>query len=738
MEKNYALLVLLVMGVSLFLFGCIKPPIISNATTSTTASITTTTRQIGDISSMKSFKSWDEVSSFIKASSGYGRMERMYADGIAVPMAAGTEKGVQEIAGATDYSTTNVQVEGVDEADIVKNDGKYIYAVKNSGYGYYGSGGNVVILLAYPPSEAKILSEIDVNGSVSELFVYGNNLVAFGSSYGTKTFPTPGITGAHCAAPGGCVIPPYYYDRSTAFMNVYDISDRSNPVLVKSIELKGSYRDSRMIAGKVYAIFSESAYYEYPRPLYAVDGTIRELAPSEVKYFDWPGDNYVFNVFLGIDLNDLSKNESRKVILMGYSQNIYVSRENIFITYTRYNYYTPQWEVYKEVLWDYLSNDAKAKIKAVDDSDLLEWVKDKLKVQEATNDIANLTKGIDDPRTSELYQKLQEKLSKIYERIERESEKTVVNEVALDGAFTYLGKGEAPGHVLNQFSMDEFNGYFRIATTTGRLMREGSTTFNHIYVLDSSLKVVGKLEDLAPGEKIYSARFMGNRAYLVTFKKVDPFFVIDLTEPTNPKLLGKLKIPGYSDYLHPYDENHVIGLGKGAVAAEEGDFAWYQGVKLSLFDVSDVSNPKETAKYEIGDRGTDSYALHDHKAFLFSKSKNLLVIPILLAKINPEKYPTGVQPTTYGDFVFQGAYVFRLTPEEGFVLKGTVTHADNKSFAKSGEYYWSNANVKRSLYMDDYLYTVSDRLIKANDLNTMTELASIQVSNATYYPKPIE
>ncbi|NIP67558.1 hypothetical protein GWM83_02345, partial [Candidatus Bathyarchaeota archaeon] len=114
---------------------------------------------------------------------------------------------------------------------------------------------------------------------------------------------------------------------------------------------------------------------------------------------------------------------------------------------------------------------------------------------------------------------------------------------------------------------------------------------------------MGRLEDLAPGEKIYSARFMGDRGYLVTFRKVDPLFVLDLSQPTNPKVLGKLKIPGYSDYLHPYDENHIIGVGKETVAAEQGDFAWYQGVKISLFDVTDVEDPREIDKYEIGDRG---------------------------------------------------------------------------------------------------------------------------------------
>ncbi len=120
--------------------------------------------------------------------------------------------------------------------------------------------------------------------------------------------------------------------------------------------------------------------------------------------------------------------------------------------------------------------------------------------------------------------------------------------------------------------------------------------------MDQNLTIVGRLENLAPGESIYSARFLEDRCYLVTFKKVDPLFVISIEDPTNPRELGKLKIPGYSDYLHTYNEGHIIGIGKNTIEAENGNFAWYQGVKISVFDVRDVFNPKESANYSIGDR----------------------------------------------------------------------------------------------------------------------------------------
>ncbi len=291
-----------------------------------------------------------------------------------------------------------------------------------------------------------------------------------------------------------------------------------------------------------------------------------------------------------------------------------------------------------------------------------------------------------------------------------ENERTLIYRIHIEeNQIEFVANGEVPGYVLNQFSMDEHEDYFRIATTTGQVWNSEAPSKNHIYVLDMDLNIVGRLEDLAPGEKIYSARFMGDRCYLVTFRKVDPLFVIDLKDPYNPEVLGQLKITGYSDYLHPYDENHVIGVGKETVAAEQGDFSWYQGVKISLFDVSDVENPKEIDKYEIGDRGTESPVLRDHKAFLFDESKNLLVMPVSVVESGK-------------DFVWQGAYVFDISLDEGLVLKGRITHLEDTSSYSSYLYH-----VKRSLYIDNVLYTISDKKIKMNSLEDLEQINEIEL-----------
>ena len=140
---------------------------------------------------------------------------------------------------------------------------------------------------------------------------------------------------------------------------------------------------------------------------------------------------------------------------------------------------------------------------------------------------------------------------------------TAIHKIAIrNGAITYIARGDVPGVLESQFSMDEYKNNLRAATTSSVYTTRGSYKYNNVFVLDASMKTIGSLTHIAEQEKIYSTRFIGDRLYMVTFKRIDPFFVIDLSSPSSPKILGKLKIPGYSDYLHPYDATHIIGIGK--------------------------------------------------------------------------------------------------------------------------------------------------------------------------------
>ncbi|MFH0973577.1 MAG: beta-propeller domain-containing protein, partial [Candidatus Micrarchaeota archaeon] len=506
---------LLLVFLCLSIMGCVErgPPTLASPNPFSSVTPQPSGALVTESKNLKSFKSWKEIALFASASSsGYGG--RYYGE--AMPMMAPNAKALTTDASAggsaADYSTTNVQVEGVDEADVVKNDGKYIYAVGATDYSYADCGpwaecvstqsekGKIVVMQAFPPSEAKIVSTIRVDGAVSEIFVYGDKLVAFGSR-DSREFPLidipdfPVATAApleKIASDIGILpgrYPPYYYDR-VAFVEVYDVSDKANPKKLKSFEVKGNYVQSRMIDGRVYGVFNENVYPDYPVPLYAVDGVAREIAPTEIKYFDWPSDYYNFQIFLGFDLNSLEKQESRKVIMAGYSQNIYASKNAFYLTNTRYDYYSPQWEAYRDVYWTMFPSDVKEKIAAVDAADFPAWAKERIKAGIASRTVYESINYSSDAQRDELAQRFYQKIEALSRSYALNAEKTVINKIALtsDGGFVFAASGEVPGHALNQFSMDESEGYFRIATTAGQLSRSGSTTSNNLYVLDSGLK----------------------------------------------------------------------------------------------------------------------------------------------------------------------------------------------------------------------------------------------------------
>jgi uncharacterized secreted protein with C-terminal beta-propeller domain len=652
---------------------------------------------------LPTFNSCGDLAQAFDTSMQQGYMGRGILE-TAMPLTAAADASIgagTKASSAPDHSTTNIQVAGVDEADIVKTDGDYIYTIsfQNRNYRYFEddsgseSDNMLVIAKAWPAEDAEILSRIELDSIVganfnpTEMFIDGDRLLLFGSKYEEIPIPEPLQAATPQKVASGVasdMIYPYPYRVSVTSVNLLDISDRSNPELVRTIDFEGSYLSSRKIGADVYFVVNA-----YPN-IYAISeaGNITEevaatlipvykdsasadseYKPScgcvDVSYFEpIQAQNFISIISIPMDDDD---GEITKEVIVGSGENIYASLDNLFVAESVY----PYWGIARTLVGD-------------------------------TGPGGEIT------------------------------ETTVVHKFNLeDGKISYEGNGEVPGHILNQFSMDEYNDHFRIATTIGHVSRMGgATSTNNIYILNSDMTNVGKIEDIAPGEQIYSARFMGDRGYLVTFKKVDPFFVIDLSNPMMPQILGKLKIPGYSDYLHPYDENHIIGIGKEAVEAEEsrGDFAWYQGVKMAVFDVTDVSNPVEMHKVIIGDRGTDSEVLNDHKAFLFDADKNLLVLPITLAEIEGDK--EALPPNTYGDFVFQGAYVYSLTLGDGFNLMGRITHYDNdEAFKKSGYYFGDyGSNVRRSLYIGNALYTTSNSKIMAHSLLDLSEIAELIIS----------
>jgi uncharacterized secreted protein with C-terminal beta-propeller domain len=273
---------------------------------------------------------------------------------------------------------------------------------------------------------------------------------------------------------------------------------------------------------------------------------------------------------------------------------------------------------------------------------------------------------------------------------------TSIYRIDLEGVHMYpAASGDVSGWLLNQFSMDEHESYLRVATTTGWMNPE-----NAVFVLDDDLNTVGAIEGLAPDESIYSARFVGDRLYLVTFRQVDPLFVIDLSTPDKPVVVGMLEIPGFSTYLHPIDETHILGIGQEN---------WT--VKLSLFDVSDPANPVEQSKYLLDDSGWTP-ALYDHHAVLYYAEKGLLVIP---------GYAYCYEDL-YSYRAISSAYVFAVSASEGISLRGVVTHDAVMDL--------SSGYIERALYIGEYLYTVSRSAVQANLLEDLTLVKLVQLGGS--------
>lgn len=511
---------------------------------------------------------------------------------------------------ASDYSKTNIQVEGIDEADFVKNDGKYIYFIK---------GSDLFIVDVYPPEKSSIISRTFVGNDPVALYVVGDRVAVIGRER-TSDFKETRLT-------------------------YYSLLNRQYPEKTSGYTIGGDYYDSRLTDGTLYLLTRSSIASSNNRLFLP---TVRSgnvvVAKPQVTAFNNSEYNYAFLTITSFSMESDSEKDA-DTFLLAYSDTLYASFENIYVTYQK----DP---------WTTMSLNGPDQITTV---------------------------------------------------IHRISTK--------NGTIEYGEKGEIPGRLLNQFSLDEFAGFLRVATNI--------QTDCNVFILDRAMHLVGSLSNIAPGEQIYSARFIGDRLYLVTFRTTDPFFVIDLAKPESPKILGKLIIPGYSDYLHPFDQTHVIGIGK------ETSWGWEEGLKFALFDVANVENPTLVGKFVIGGPGTDSEALRDHKAFFFDKSRGLLVIPVRVVSDKNQQMPPEAQPISLpgvssmpSQWVWDGAYVLGVNATDGFTLKGTITHAES---GDRPEYYWSYNRepwtIRRSILMDDVLSTISSKSILMNRLGDLTKQA---------------
>lgn len=518
--------------------------------------------------------------------------------------------------GESDYSETNIQVSGVDEADIIKTDGKYIYIIGNDNLYIVETNDGKTNIVSKLNAQEKIG---DKQYHFQEMYLSNNKLIII---KGVSQYYDYGSMD---------IMPRYYLGgNQEVAIGVYDVTDKANPFKINELSQSGSYISSRLINNYLYVttnhyIYNDIVEDDFTTYIPQIKSEKTEtIAVDDILILPNP-DSKSYLTVTGMDINNSNKFISSKAVL-GSSSNIYADLDNLYVS-------------------GYSS----------------------------------------------------EKINNTYV-----SKTSLVKFSMNNGVLNIDATGSVNGNILNQFSMDEYNGNFRIVTTSNdytilekeEVISEDDTissdiapdinqTKNNLYVLDKDLKIIGKIEGLAKGERIYSVRFDKEIAYFVTFKQVDPLFVVDLSNPNNPNIKSELKIPGFSEYLHVYDEKYLFGLGREA--DKDGKTT---GMKISMFDIQNKEDVKEKYKLVIGDQYSWSESSYNHKAILVSKDKNIIGFPI------------------NNDYV-----AYRFIDNVGFEKIGEI------KFSYDEEYYFYGS--VRGLYINDYLYASNQFKLISLNLSTL-------------------
>lgn len=575
------------------------------------------------------------------------------------------------------HSDTNIQVAGVDESDSVKvADDGYIYQIHNN---------QIRVIKGFPIvdlNETATIKFPDENFNPTGIYVQNGKLVVLGSTWKTLNV-APQIqpaTNAKMAAPimGGIWWGGYIPQTSQTRAFIFDMSDHANPKPVRDVSIDGDYLDSRRIGDDLYFVART-----YPR-YYMMNSTIQnawtmKTADMLPTIIDTKKDKTTTRT---MSVTDLS-------YLPDFVEPDYVVLASLNLKNPEKPLTTKAYLGAGELVYASLNN---------------------VYLSASKYNFGGTT-----------------------DETPKETISTQIFKFNIDkGAVNFAAAGDVAGTALNRFSMDEKGDYFRIATTTQNWANGTNASTNALFVLDKNMQTVGKLENLAKGERIYSTRFMGNRCYIVTFKQVDPLFAIDLSVPEKPFVAGELKIPGYSEYLHPYDENHLIGFGHDATTFNNGygDVSIPLGLKMALFDVSDLNAPKELDSLKIGDKGTETPLTYDAKALYWDAEKKIFGFPVNLHEL-PKGFDSA-NPAAYGNSVWQGAYIYDVTPEKGFNLKAKLSQLSDFAVPVKTEYgysYWdfdtSNLFIDRILRINNNLYTLSNNQLSIYDLENFKEKAKL-------------
>lgn len=607
--------------------------------------------------------------------------------------------GGAESSAPSEFTETNIQEEGVDEPDIVKTDGRYIYTI---------AANSLQILKSWPAEETARVGRFDFEDGVSPsvLFLKDDTVVTFSSIYnwnrsdydenGDVGGREPGYDGGGDPGPER---EPSLVNFSGTRVSLIDISDREEPALIRHIDVEGSYTNARMVDGKAYLVtnssFSNIDYWSL-----LDDENLLALLPTpkaedteeqiEQKKDDaWP----IMRAAVGelVATKDAGSWMPKTQIIN--------SEKEIVSTGALYDckdLYLPQ----------ITTNLGMLNISSFD--------VDPQSQVDSTGIIA---------RGWEVYGSKEN----IYVSSTSRSwwwsgpSRSHIHKFALhgDGAVDYRASGEVEGWILNQFAFSEYEGDLRVATT--------NNAGNHVFVLREDqgiLEEIGAVRDLAPGERIYAVRYMGDRGYVVTFRQVDPLYSIDLSDPSDPVMTGELKIDGFSTYMHPLDEDHLLTIGM------DGDSSGQlTGVHLQIFDVSDMTDPKRIQHHVISTGGWSSHseALYNHHAFTYQPRLGVLGVPMNIWD---------------GADRFSGLMLFDATID-GINEIGRISHDDLVSQEQclhqglapdcdpDDDYWYWYTNMQRSIFMSgeddaEYVYSLSGSGLKVSKtFDADEDLASV-------------
>jgi hypothetical protein len=597
------------------------------------------------------------------------------AAGGMVPATAGTAGA----SGATQYSTTNTQVASVDEADYVKNDSNTIFVLSTDG---------LHVIDAWPAAETHEIAHLTLTGDPRRLYLLDNRLVVY-----TRVQSTGSSGGAGTSNPSdqGCT---YGYncrfssEGGHTLIIVFDVTNPAAPAELVRYETSGGYVDSRRIGSFVYTVVHDTGATQIPGLDYTLQAT---------------------------SYDDLQTKFNQRV-----------ADNNAKIDNTSDAYFLPWSNMTKPGGTATVSSDCQHALMA-QNAQGASFVSlnafDLTTLQSPTRTVLGSSPGYVYSSPTALYMAVdrtyeQDYASGSYYSYYQPTD-SFVHKFTLNGTDTgYVGSVTLPGHILNQFAMDENNGVLRVASTRGWVPDPSVISYLTTFGEQSGkLAQLGQIGGIAPQEDIRSVRFDGDRGFVVTFKKTDPLFVFDLSDPANPKTLGELQIPGFSTYMQRLDANHLLAI--GFTADDQGSFAFFNGIQIQIFDVTDLANPKLAWKMVIGTRGSNSEALTNHLAFNYFAPKKMLALPITVC----EGGGNGVYAQ---NLTFAGLMVFDISLDTGISEHGRLPFLDPSTVSATAncDEWWTNSKslVKRSIFMDDWVYGFSDAQLRVAALSNMSSV----------------